>query len=270
MSKTHSNRTLGTKVRLLILHRKYVPLKMASSKNTIKHFFKTVKSKESIPSEETNENPTEEFYKSCLEEQNCTNSECKKHIVEFQQKLKKSKEELQKVEKAIDVCKRICESKDKKIQHLKQNLSIETKNSANSDSENQQETIPFGDFSPNFTDSQLCELRSFNVDERNDSTFVTYVLRHIYSDDLTKLDGMNVTGRCIKGVQKTMMSPKKRKLVEDLFAERLKIINTSSESKKARQGKIVSRINTAISTIRRTNKGTTTCKNSTLNIRINK
>lgn len=179
MSKTHSNRTLGTKVRLLILHRKYVPLKMASSKNTIKHFFKTVKSKESIPSEETNENQTEEFYKSCLEEQNCTNSECKKHIVEFQQKLKKSKEELQKVEKAIDVCKRICESKDKKIQYLKQNLSVETKKSANSDSENQQEnakTIPFGDFSPNFTDSQLCELRSFNVDERNDSTFVTYVL----------------------------------------------------------------------------------------------
>lgn len=226
---------------------------------SITSYFKT---KKSTTDDEINNgvpslNLTEDFYSSCLKAKTtqshgqCTSNGCQQKAVQLEESLKKLKAELLKIQKAIDVCQRICNTKDIRIQNLSTKQTMATEATKNVEGAR---ILPFQTFSNDFNDEQLSQLRSFNIEKKDDSPFIAYVMRQLYSNDLTQLSMISVTGRPRGQIKKAQMSPRKKKMVEDLFHERLMNINDTESA--ARRSKVNTHINTAINNIRRQDKET--------------
>lgn len=169
--------------------------------------------------------------------------------VQLEENLKKLKAELLKIQKAVDVCQRICNTKDIRIQNMSTKQTMATEATENVEAAR---TLPFQTFSNDFNDEQLSQFRSFNIEQKDDSPFIAYVMRQLYSSDLTRLSMISVTGRRRGQIKKTQMSPHKKKMVEDLFHERLMNVNDTDAA--ARRSKVNTHINSAINNITRQGK----------------
>lgn len=229
------------------------------SHKDITHYFKVSKSANSIPCVE-NTNSSEGFYKECLKEQmqkqNCCINTCVEEMTRLQKMLDDKKEKLRQVERSISVCKRICNTKDNLIESLKTKLST-TPAPPSKSTVGANPKIPLQEFSSNFNDSQLSEFRSFGSGKNHDSSFVNFVVRQVYAEDLHKLNFISLTGRCRAGEKKEIMSPSKKKLICDVFYARLDDVEKSKEPREARKKNINVLVKTAINNIRNQTKKST-------------
>lgn len=93
----------------------------------------------------------------------------------------------------------------------------------------------------------LKKLRKLSDGQRSDSTFVYTCLQKIYENDFNRMKNKSVTGS--KNTE--ILTPEKKKIIEDLFLERLMIANLDENVYSQRFGKLHKHLNTSINNIRR-------------------
>lgn len=83
------------------------------------------------------------------------------------------------------------------------------------------EQSSYAEFTNHFSDESMKTLRSFEIAEANDSKFVLAAVRGLYVDRLEVLKERNLSGRS-KTQKKYPVTPEKKKILQDLFTERIK------------------------------------------------
>lgn len=170
----------------------------------------------------------------------CCNQVCQLEKNRLQTIISETKVKIGKIESSLAACLEVCEKKDQKIFEMRRC----TKESGN---KNQlKSTLPFNEFSEDISLDQLAHLRSIGPTPAEDSNFVLNCVRSLYSGHLHVLNQRTLTGRNAKGKQKKQMTPRKRKVIEDMYNQRLDMVCDDGIKRGERLKKINSHIKNAI------------------------
>lgn len=207
----------------------------------ITNFF--AKTKQNVESEKRKKNETKEsekFYKSCLLK--CDNAECEKEKEEMKKKISELKEQINKIADAIDYCQTVILEEDAEIINLQaDSTQCSTTNGPR---------MNFEFFSDSFDRDQLNHLKTISSTERGDSTFVCAVLKFLYAENLESVRSKTACGKATIGQgQKAMMSPEKKRVVQEIYDERLSSVAINSKEKEIRGKKLNKFINDAFTNI---------------------
>lgn len=177
-----------------------------------------------------------QFYEDCLKD--CQNETCIAAKSAINEKKDEIRGRIQNIEEAIRICKLVVSEKDDEIDRLKKQageIAVNT-NAASIDTLPAQPNISeenlksFLDFSANFTEDELSNLRSISANNSSDSTFVAHCVKYLYKQNLSALKNKSVTGKSRKpGQVKEPVTPAKYKILSEIFRERVNI--TSKEKK---------------------------------------
>lgn len=162
----------------------------------------------SVPIEHT-KSTAENFYYDCVlereNEEKCNDNYCANRKLDLINKLEEEKQKLANLEKALASCLLIIEDKEKKIAQLqrksypsngkgtdaKSMRSPKTPIQATFGTLHKTPTSPlFKKYDKHLSQQQLAHLRSFERDMRGDSGFILSLMRSLYEDDLSELNGM--------------------------------------------------------------------------------
>lgn len=83
------------------------------------------------------------------------------------------------------------------------------------------QNIQFQDFESFFEPADIKAIRSVRSGREKDSTFVLKVSRGLYKTDTQKLFERSSTGKRQKGIQKKVITPQKKQVIEEMFRERI-------------------------------------------------
>lgn len=112
----------------------------------------------------------------------------------------------------------------------------------------------FQSFANNIDPKDLAKLRSIGSSKKEDSTFVLNAVQFLYKNDTKKISSLSLTGRSREVEPKNRMTPEKRKMIENLFAERLHSFDLDSTEVSTRNSKISSHMKNAFNTVKRSTK----------------
>lgn len=196
----------------------------------------------------------DQFYDDCLiENEQCDG--CSTEIEKLKKQITEVKEKNKKVEDAIKSCRLIISDKDIEILNLQKIISSvlsvnHSNHSKRFEAVAKSDQRMFESFSSDFDSEQLRSLRSIPTISRNDSTFISCAVKSLYSENLHLAKNKSACGRKSKNSQnKEMMTPEKKKILADIFDERLQTIGLSLEEKNTRQKQLNRLIKYAFSTI---------------------
>lgn len=122
---------------------------------------------------------------------------------------------------AIKTCSLIIAEKECEIDQLKR-MHSQIYSSNEPATISSQNSLCFHQFEPNFCSSQLADLRSIGTTKRDDSKFISLVIKFMYNENLPCLKTKSVSGRSVKqGETKTQISPEKVTILKNIFSERI-------------------------------------------------
>lgn len=140
------------------------------------------------------------------------------------------KEKAAKVEEINAVLRSIIAEKNIEIENLQQNASqIENRNVA---------PVPtFETCVDVLSREQINHLKTIETTSRADSTFVGYILKCLYAENLNVVANKSSCGRKNKNKpeQKEAMTPEKKKILTDMYAERLQCCAKNATDKIVRK-----------------------------------
>lgn len=151
-------------------------------------------------------------------------------------------------EQAIKTCADIISEKDREIDELRKLIDqSQTPNISTPDN-----SLSFSQFENDFTSAQLVDLRSIGLTSRDDSKFVSFVIKCMYQENLSCLKTKSVTGRSVKqGETKTQISPDKMMLLKNIYSERIMAATEDSFEREKRKKMLNRKVNDAIHNISR-------------------
>lgn len=201
--------------------------KPPTNNSLITHFFENGNSAEiQISKEKKTDNPVG-LYERCLQnsyDQSCKNEICARKKEELRVRLVKAKAKTEQLEKANATAKIICEEKDGEIAVLQGQLhsfAAENSSSVQIDcAEASEQNVRFTEFSAEFSNQQMQQIRSVGTPKTEDSRFILEITRSLYSEDMEKLCSVSLTGRGKNG-SKQPISPKKMQMLTSMFTERI-------------------------------------------------
>lgn len=180
-----------------------------------------------------------QFYQDCLERQSksCENVHCKNQKIHLKNEQTLLESKIKKNELGISVCAEIIEKKNKEIKELEMKLKnkMTNANSTNYDSKLTIEPDDYKEFLGRLTESQVCELRSFDYHHKRDSAFVFNLVKAVYSNDSETIKKKSVTGRSKLGLQKEPITPEKFQLIESVYQSRLKKLDPKERVERAKK-----------------------------------
>lgn len=116
----------------------------------------------------------------------CNNDQCQKEKVEMRKQLSEIKEKVEKVEEAIASCRSVIAEKNHEIENLKKK-SVQC--------EILKPEKIFEPFLDVLSREQIDHLNTFQTNSRADSTFVSYVLKCLYAENLDVLVNKSSCGK---------------------------------------------------------------------------
>lgn len=219
----------------------------------ITDFFKSTKSNEISPQKEIIPSVSKVFYQYCLAEQInlCKKTDCIERKLALQTQIGELKDKCKNAEDAVKTCKIVLVEKDLEIEQLRLRLqaNVDTTRDSNQthlDSNSvvvnsnstdrkiaQKEptakksisTVSFSKFCDDLSSDVLADLRSIGMNIREDSKFISTIIKGVYADRLDVLKGKSVLGRGRLKEKNSKVTPKKYDLLTGLFDERLKKID---------------------------------------------
>lgn len=159
----------------------------------------------------------DKFYEDCFRKmEKCTNSNCQREEIELRKQLKEIKEKIEKVEEAIASCRSVIDEKNILIESIRKKSEIPN--------ETLKLTKIFEQFlNQPFSRDQIDRLYTFQSNSRSDSSFVLFVLKCLYADNLSAVEKKSSCGKSgKKGEKKEMMTPTKKKTLVDVYGARLR------------------------------------------------
>lgn len=117
----------------------------------------------------------------------------------------------------IEVCTKVIEQKDKKVKDLQTKLIDGTSKAKNAAAIDQ--STAYAEFADNFTESQLCEIRSISFDKKKDCTFVSKLITTVYNPETLKTKSF--TGMSKTNIIKTPLTPEKVELLRSVYRKRI-------------------------------------------------
>lgn len=117
---------------------------------------------------------------------------------------------------------------------------IESEAISVSNKSNVSNLLRFTGFSNIFTSNQLAELRTIGLSAREDSSFVSSVMKFLYAGRLTILKTKSVSGRSTKIDQpKEKITPEKENVIRKTFAERMIDVNDDKLGREKKLNKFI-------------------------------
>lgn len=166
-------------------------------------------------------------------------------------------EKLRKNQAGITVCEKVIEEKDNLIKELEIKLAdgITGDNDTLQATNSLDPTEAYKEFTDNFTEDQICELRSINFNKCKDSTFVMMMIKATYNENLSVLKNKSITGRSRLNDKKNCpLTPEKLALFEKIYRKRL--LYSDNRERGARSSKFKKHVSSAILNLSRNdNKG---------------
>lgn len=154
-----------------------------------------------------------DFYEDCL--QDCRNEQCIKKKSDLKMQIKEIKTKVVKCEEAIKSCQSVVDEKKSEINNLQKKMPECVASST--------PQLMFESFSNDFNAEQLSHLRSIGPNIRGDSTFVSFVVKYMYSEKLESLKTKSACGRKYKARQnKNEMTPQKKQTLQNIYIERIR------------------------------------------------
>lgn len=206
-----------------------------------------------------------QFYRDCLDENTneCQNESCVKAKSELNKNKEEIREKIRTIEEAISMCKSILSDKDDEIERLKKQAGTVTANIIASSSDtppnapqpnvSEEKNKSFIAFSTDFTEEELSHLRSISAINSGDSTFVAHCVKYLYKQNLSVLKDKSVTGNSrTRGQVKQPVTPRKYKIISEIFMERVNLITKNANESEARAKGLNIFIKNAIYNINRT------------------
>lgn len=233
---------------------------------------------------------SDRFYEKCLSNA-CKDEKCSSEKLMQRTKINELSRKCEQTEEAIASVNSIIEDKNEEIRKLQKMLDMSTitpleystfdrsttlnntpditsilnlPESSNKQSKSVESELSFSKFAGKFIDSELAELRSVGPTIRDDSTFVSCVIRYLYSGCLESLENKSVSGRGrTKEERKEKLTPEKKAVIDDIFAERINHLTNSTEEYKSRYKLLHKYIKDAIFNINRSERSKTSqaCRN---------
>lgn len=218
----------------------------AEKRNSITNYFPQTKNVIiDIDKEKNGKKESEEFYEICLEQLTECTMECQKEKEELKMKINELKEKIEKVEGAIESCCSVISEKENEI------TKLQGQSSQNGANELNQPKILFESFNDVFDAEQLNKLKSISKTDRSDSTFVCTVIKYLYAENLESIGNKTACGRNKKNHDnKEMMTPTKKKVVQDIYSERLCDIAVNLDERQKRENKLNRLIKDAFANIK--------------------
>lgn len=195
--------------------------------NIEKYFQKKKIVANSTTNSEDGKKKNEIFYEECLQENievtatHESDSHCEKEKPNIEEKINEIKEKIKKIENAINSCQIIIAEKDNKIEKLRNKLP----DKINTQPEGRPQLM-FESFSKDLKIEAMAVLRSIKPTIECDSKFILNAVKYLYAEKLETLKNKTACGR---GQGKEMMTPSKKKLLDDLFEERLRGIGVGTQ-----------------------------------------
>lgn len=156
--------------------------------------------------------------------------EAKKEIIKLKKKVSVQKEDIKLLKHSLNASNRLCVLKDIKIERLIKEIQ-QTKKS-------EVQPFIFNKFETEINASTLKDLRSVPTGQKNDSTFILKLVRYLYENNHNVL-----LDRSVAGINKTAITPKKKKIIQDILQERVTIEEEEEvriELRTARVGTLIS------------------------------
>lgn len=205
----------------------------------------------------TNENSVVNFYNRCIseaivKERACTRVTCTIQKSDLSDEISKAKANIHQIQRAQSVADEICKEKDNKIQQLQHEvgkmITVQPKSNEKKDDirNDLQNAPPFINFAHVFNSEQLKNLRSIDMSETGDSSFILHVMRYLFEHDLSEVE--KITIKCqSKNSSKKPMSREKLQIITEIFLERLqKIDETLKNVRNKRLNMLMNRAITSI------------------------
>lgn len=224
----------------------------------------------------------------------CKDEKCLRERLEEQKKINELLEKCQKTEEAIESVNSIIMEKNEEIEKLQKMLKLTTiqrpkpvVNSStvvaipevtpvcqtisiadaplatNKESKNVESQLTFSKFLGEFNDSQMAQLRSLGPTIRDDSTFVSSVMRFLYSERLDCLKNKSVSGRGrTKEEKKEQLTPHKKTVLDEMFGERINCLTSNKDEIINRKKNLNKYVKDAISNINRSEQSKKTHTNA--------
>lgn len=111
----------------------------------------------------------------------------------------------------------------------------------------------FKGFKSEFDASTIRRLRAFDISKKKDSTFILVCMKKLFGND-KQLKNVTACGR-----RKSNLSPEKRKILDNLFVERLATEQIDSNEAQERYLRVNTLINNAIANIVRVSFNSDLC-----------
>lgn len=191
---------------------------------SIRNFFE----KSETVNKEKADKEIDKFYKNCLNEEICS-IVCKKEKEEIKKKTIEIKEKIALVESAIETCRSIMLEKDIEISKLQKETPL---------LKDSQPEPMFNSFSNEFSREQINQMKSISTSNRGDSTFINFTIKCLYSGNLESLQNKTSCDRNDKSTNKTAMTPHKKKVIMEIYKERLSNVAINLEEKNTREKKL--------------------------------
>lgn len=101
-----------------------------------------------------------------------------------------------------------------------------------------------------FSCEQIDHLNTFQINVRADSSFVSYIVKYLYAENLDLVANKSSCGRSNKkGGEKKAMTPVKKKLLSDVYAVRLHNYVANIEERNSREKRLNKLIKDAFASI---------------------
>lgn len=205
----------------------------------------------------TNENSVVNFYNRCIseaivKERACTRVTCTIQKSDLSDEISKAKANIHQIQRAQSVADEICKDKDNKIQQLQlevgKMITVQPKSNEKKDDirNDLQNAPPFINFAHVFNSEQLKNLRSIDMSETGDSSFILHVMRYLFEHDLSEVEKITIKFQS-KNSSKKPMSREKLQIITEIFLERLqKIDETLKNVRNKRLNMLMNRAITSI------------------------
>lgn len=217
------------------------------------------------------------FYKECIEKQK-PNCSCTPTIESLKLQISEMRDKCSNAEKAIGLCHKILEKKDRQITELSKKITpvIDKTNTSASPEEKTEctpEPIPlmasikspdttemastrsvsnkpfmYSKFSKYFDEEGLCDLRSIGLKAKDDSSFIRKAVQQLYKKNIDCLKTKSLSGR---GKGKCMMTPEKVDVLTNLYTERMSNVSNDPDEQQIRAKKLSTLIKDAINNTNR-------------------
>lgn len=182
----------------------------------------------------------------------CQNCASKDEKIEYlKHRVQELEEEIKKNKRDYLATKKFYEKATQSL-HVEQLKNEDLKKVMHNQHDNQN-NIPFSNYSEHFTSSELKDLASINVGSRSDSTFILHCVNFLYKDNIGVLKDRNATVSKATG-RKKQITPSKKNLISRVFAERLETENLAPKVFVSRFEHCNILLNNAISNINRRKK----------------